>query len=82
MFSQDLYIDYPNLPYITQGAAHGCDDVTYNNTVPAEWVKYHDCKFGGFSRLHINDTGAFIEFYYGNSTDVQFVSPVISSRKV
>ena len=74
--------DYPKLPYITQGAAHGCDDTTYNDTVPAEWVKYHDCKYGGFSRLHINDTGAFVEFYYGNSTEVQFVSPVISSRKV
>ena len=72
--------DYPNMPYITQGAAHGCDDVTYNDTVPMQWVKYHDCRDGGFNRLHINDSGAFIEFYYGNSTDVQFTSPLIPSR--
>eukprot|EP01083_Nonionella_stella_P158297 515060_1 len=72
--------EFPNLPYITSGATHGCDDVTYNDTVPAQWVKFHGCQDGGFNRLRINETGAFVEYYYGNSSKVQFVGDVIPPR--
>ena len=73
--------EYPDLGYIATGGTHECNPSTkHESDIPAGSLKFHDCNNGGFTRVHIDNNGLFVDYYFGNDTKPYYKTKTFSPR--
>ena len=72
---------HSDLGFIGSGGTHHCNPSTdHAKDIPSDWVKFHGCKDGGFTKIHIDRDGLAVEYYFGNDSQIQFVTPTFKPR--
>eukprot|EP01084_Bolivina_argentea_P117700 208972_1 len=73
--------EFPGLGYVDTGGAHECNPSTkHEKDIPIGSLKFHDCNDGGFTRVHIDKDGLFVDYYFGNDTNVYFKTQTFKPR--
>eukprot|EP01083_Nonionella_stella_P087576 243705_1 len=72
---------YPNLGYVGAGGSHECNPKTlHEKDIPSGSLKFHDCNNGGFTKVHIDKYGLYVDYYFGNASNSYFTTPTFKPR--
>ena len=73
--------DEYSIGYIDTGGSHECNPSTVHlSDIPANSLKFHGCNDGGFTQVHVDENGLYVNYYFGNDTNIQFTTPIFKPR--